>query len=147
MSTLGDMGQHHPLFPISTGNHILPRELLLEAVELSPSALLARDTFLVNAFSLAALTWLVYDMALNFSKEVTLVWKRWHEPKGRHSRRLYVIVRYFSVLNLACVFCFPLAHGRSLIFSHSWYVGGEYLVPLFFPIPSSESYVRPNGIE
>lgn len=30
------------------------------------------------------------------------------EYKGRHSRRIYVIIRYFSILNLAyvCFFCF-----------------------------------------
>ncbi|KAF8888360.1 hypothetical protein CPB84DRAFT_1749498 [Gymnopilus junonius] len=80
----------------------LPRELLLQIEEpLEPSAQLAHDAFLLNIFS-------AYDMVLNFNREIVLVWKRWHEPKGRHTRRMYMVVRYFSLFNLACVI-FPLS--------------------------------------
>ncbi|KAF8804200.1 hypothetical protein BYT27DRAFT_7194945 [Phlegmacium glaucopus] len=61
----------------------------------------AQDTFVVNLCAVAALTWVLYDMILCFEQEVSLVWWRWREHKGRHTRRIYVIVRYFSILNLA----------------------------------------------
>ncbi|KAJ3507353.1 hypothetical protein NLJ89_g6353 [Agrocybe chaxingu] len=69
--------------------------------DLAGATTIARDALAVNLCSAAALAWVVYDMILCFGREVPLVWGRWKEPKGRHTRRLYVLVRYFSVMNLA----------------------------------------------
>ncbi|KAF8966815.1 hypothetical protein BDZ97DRAFT_1806594 [Flammula alnicola] len=88
---------------------------------LAANARLARDTLLFNFCSVAALTWVVYDMILCFGKEVSLVWHRWHERKGRHTRRMYVIVRYASVLNLAWFVGVNTSFNPSLNFCTVWY--------------------------
>ncbi|KAF9530079.1 hypothetical protein CPB83DRAFT_905628 [Crepidotus variabilis] len=48
----------------------------------------------------AALTWVIYDILICTDKEVALVWNRWKEPRGRHNRRLYLLVRYFPLITL-----------------------------------------------
>jgi len=79
--------------------------------------------------SVAALTWVFYDMllCLQWTRDFpcleameclplthSFIVSNGHallcrgEFKGRHSRRIYVIVRYFSILNLAYILSFSV---------------------------------------
>ncbi|KAF9473212.1 hypothetical protein BDN70DRAFT_997765 [Pholiota conissans] len=81
---------------------------------------LLHDAFIVNLCCVAALTWLVYDCILCFPKEVHLVWGRWFEHKGRHTRRIYVIVRYASILNLGWWVAVNASSDLSLNVCNTW---------------------------
>ncbi|KAF8203339.1 hypothetical protein BJ912DRAFT_943645, partial [Pholiota molesta] len=77
-------GKHPAAF---AHRHAAPHARPVPAVDVT----LLHDALIVNLCSVAALTWLVYDLILCFSEEAS-----------RHSRRIYLIVRYASILNLGC---------------------------------------------
>ncbi|PPR01547.1 hypothetical protein CVT24_001858 [Panaeolus cyanescens] len=88
-------------------DHHLPHRYTGEEWDLSVDRLNA--VFMLNACAVAALTWVVYDFVLSFGEEISLVWNRWHNKRGQHARRLYIFIRYFSVINLCNATAITLA--------------------------------------
>ncbi|KAF4622041.1 hypothetical protein D9613_009151 [Agrocybe pediades] len=132
--------------PVGRNQFNLPRELVLDSQQLVEDQNLAHDAFLVNLFSVAALTWVLYDMTLNVDREISLVWKRWHEKRGRHSRRLYILVRYFSVINLAWYIGVNTSFGLSRNVCGAWYYIVLVNTSIITLLPDIMLLIRVNAV-
>lgn len=83
------------------------------------------------------------DQLTRLCIQISLVWNRWyaqqirvvisahnnrrHHRHGQHARRLYILIRYFSVINLWYGLTIQLSiHTSLMIFTYSCYVAGEH---------------------
>jgi len=105
-----------------------------------------QDTFTVNLCAVAALTLVLYDMILCFEQEVSLVWWRWRKPKGRHSRRIYVIVRYFSILNLVWYVLINTTKDLSQSFCQVWHYIVVINATIITTLPDVMLLIRINAV-
>ncbi|KJA17270.1 hypothetical protein HYPSUDRAFT_46603 [Hypholoma sublateritium FD-334 SS-4] len=117
-------------------------QLAVEQLDLQ----LIRDSHLLNLVSVAALTWVVYDLILCFAKEISVIWDRWNKPRGRHSRRIYVVVRYASVLNLAWFVSVNMSTKLSINVCNVWYYVVVLNTAVVTLLPDIMMLIRINAV-
>ncbi|KZT29719.1 hypothetical protein NEOLEDRAFT_1174735 [Neolentinus lepideus HHB14362 ss-1] len=78
---------------------------------------LVHDNFMINLSAAAATAWLVYEIIITMDREIKFTWRsRWTIPKC-----LYIIVRYFTLVNMIMYLVGELSHVNDTASTWTYY--------------------------